>query len=185
MPKTSARASAPSPAPNRRASPEAVAKRRAARLFNEAITGPSPRPGDGRTERRRRRLLKELAEGVTRAGHDLKPIDVLLRAQALLDLGEPLASLIAARPAPPPVKITEALVDGVRRLHAAYAFSPDVYQLVGIDDEALVLAGVRSARPAGLARPRRPGIVAAREGKRGPVKTAARPAAGSARRGAA
>jgi hypothetical protein len=172
VPKTPAQA-----APNRRASPEAVAKRRAARLFNEAITGPSPRPGDGRTERRRRRMLQELADGVTRTGHDLKPIDVLLRAQALLDLGEPLASLIAARPAPPMVKTTEALVDGVRRLHAAYAFSPDVYRLVGIDDEALRLAGVRAPKPAGLAK--------AREGKRGPVKTVARPPAGAPRRGAA
>ncbi len=177
MPKTSAQASARSAAPDRRASPEAVAKRRAARLFNEVIAGPSPRPGDGRTERRRRRLLEELAQGVTRKGQDLKPIDVLLRAQALLDLGEPLASIIGARPAPAPVKITEALVDGVRRLHAAYVFSPDVYQLVGIDEETLLLAGVRGPRPAGLAR--------ARESRRGPVKTAARPATGAARRGAA
>lgn len=173
MPKTSAQASARSPAPDRRASPEAVAKRRAARLFNEVIAGPSPRPGDGRTERRRRRLLEELAQGVTRKGHDLKPIDVLLRAQELLGLGEPLSSIVAARPAPAPVKITEALVDGVRRLHAAYAFSPDVYQLVGIDEETLLLAGVRGPRPAGLS------------GKRGPVKTAPRTAAGAARRGAA
>lgn len=174
VPKTSARDSVP----NRRASPEAVAKRRAARVFNEAIAGPSPRPGDGRTERRRRRLLQELTEGVTRAGHELKPIDVLLRAQALLDLGEPLSALVAARPAPPAVQITEALVSGVKALHAAYAFAPDVYRLVGIDDEALQLAGVPVARRAAA-------IAPARDGKRGPVKTVSRPPGGAARRGAA
>lgn len=143
-----------------------MAKRRAARAFNEVLAGGSPRPGDGRTERRRRRLLQELTEGVTRSGQDLKPIDVLLRAQALLDLGETAESLVAARPPPPAVPATEALIEGVRRLHAAYGFAPEVYRLVGIDDAALRLAGVLG-------------------GKRGPVKAVARPSAGTARRGAA
>ena len=123
-------------------------------------------------------MLQELSEGVTRAGHELKPIDVLLRAQALLELGEPMASLVAARPAPPPVKITEALVSGVKALHEAYAFAPAVYRLVGIDDEALSLAGVPVAR-------RAQAIAPGRDGKRGPVKTLSRPAGGAARRGAA
>jgi hypothetical protein len=151
---------------NLRASPEAIAKRRAARLFNEVVLGPGPRSADGRTERRRRRLLRELADGATRAGHELKPIDVLLRAQALLDLGEPIVALVAARPLPPPVKMTDALVDGVRRLHAAYAFAPEVYRFVGIDDGALQLAGVLKK-------------------KRGPVKAAPRTAPFASRRGAA
>jgi len=154
------------PAKNRRASPEAVAKRRAARLFNEVVLGPGPRGNDGRTERRRRRMLQELSDGATRAGHDLKPIDVLLRVQALLELGEPMTALVAARPPPAAVKTTEALVDGVRRLHAAYAFAPEVYRFVGIDDGALLLAGVLRK-------------------KRGPVKAVARPAPGTWRRGAA
>lgn len=154
-------------AENRRASAEAVAKRRAARAFNEVVLGPGPRAGDGRTERRRRRLLQELASGTTNTGHDLKPIDVLLRVQALLDLGETAASIGAAVAAPAPLKTTDALVDGVRRLHEAYGFAAEAYRFVGIDDAALAMAGVRSR-------------------KRGPVKAAARPpATGTARRGAA
>jgi hypothetical protein len=150
---------------NRRASPEAIEKRRAARAFNEVVLGPAPRVGDGRTERRRRRLLKELADGTSRGGHELKPIEVLLRAQALLELGEPLAAVLAARPPPAPVETTPALVEGLRNLHAAYGFAPDVYRLVGVDTAALELAGVHT--------------------RRGPVKAAPRPPAGGVRRGAA
>lgn len=153
------------PAQNRRASREAVEKRRAARAFNEVVAGQVPRPHDGRTERRRRRLLKELAQGA-RNGQELKPIEVLLRAQALLDLGEPLASIEQARPAPAPVPISDALVAGLRNLHAAYAFAPTLYRLVGIDDAALVRAGILRA-------------------KRGPVKTGLRAPPGATRRGAA
>jgi hypothetical protein len=155
-------------AKNRRASPEAVAKRRAARAFNEVVLGPGPGPraGDGRTERRRRRMLHELAQGATGSGHELKPIDVLLRVQALLDLGETVASISAARALPEPVKTTDALVEGVRRLHQAYAFAPEVYRFVGIGEAALVMAGVQGR-------------------KRGPVKASVRPSAGGARRGAA
>lgn len=158
-----------SPAQNRRASPEAVAKRRAARAFNEVVLGPGPGPraGDGRTERRRRRLLQELADGVTRTGHELKPIDVLLRVQALLDLGETAASIGEAVAVPSTVKTTDALIEGVRKLHAAYGFAPEAYRFVGIDEGALALAGVRGR-------------------KRGPVKASARPSSGGAvRRGAA
>jgi hypothetical protein len=161
----------PTPSPkssarNRRASPEAVAKRRAARAFNEVVLGPGPRAGDGRTERRRRRLLQELSEGITRTGHELKPIEVLLRVQALLELGETAASLARIRPVPAAVKTTPALVDGVRRLHQAYKFAAEAYQFVGVEDEALFLSGVR-------------------RGKRGPVKAKARPSGAAPRRGAA
>lgn len=151
---------------NRRSSPEAVEKRRAARAFNEVVLGPAPRAGDGRTERRRRRLLKELASGTTSSGHELKPIEVLLRAQALLDLGETVASIEQAVSSPAPVKPSPALTDTVRRLHEAYGFHPDIYRFAGVGDETLSLAGIR---------PR----------KRGPVKTRPHPATGSARRGAA
>lgn len=128
--------------------------------------GPGVRAGDGRTERRRRRLLQELADGVTRAGHELKPIEVLLRVQALLELGETADSIARVRRAPEGVRTTDALVDGVRRLHEAYGFAPEAYRFVGIEEGALVLAGVR-------------------RGKRGPVKAKARPSGGGARRGAA
>jgi len=154
------------PAQNRRASPEAVAKRRAARTFNEVVLGPGARAPDGRTERRRRRLLEELSAGATRSGQELKPIEVLLRAQALLDLGETLASILGARTPRSPVPVTDALVDGVRKLHAAYSFAIELYPLVGVGEAALAAAGIAHARP-------------------GPAKTGVRAPSGAVRRGAA
>jgi hypothetical protein len=155
----------PKPPANRRASPEAVAKRRAARAFNEAVMGQGSRGPDGRTERRRRRLLRELADGRTSAGQELKPIDVLLRAEALLALGETLATLSEARPLPAPLPVTPELVRRVRALHEAYGLPAEVYRFVGVDDAALALAGVERPKP-------------------GPVKASPRPSS-AARRGAA
>src|SRR5437762_11442342 len=94
-----------------RASARAIEKRRAARVFNEMLLGTSQRPTDGRTERRRKRLLKEIAEGSARGGRQkLKPIDVLLRIRELLELGEPLASIRKACPPPRPIAPTAELV---------------------------------------------------------------------------
>src|SRR5580704_16070805 len=86
--------SAPKP-PNRRGSPEAVEKRRVARLFNDVLggRGSGARKHDGRTEKRRQRLLRELESGKLRGAHELKPLDVLVRVNELLDLGEPLRSI--------------------------------------------------------------------------------------------
>src|SRR6202041_2046823 len=80
---------------NRRGSPEAIEKRRAARQFNDVLggRGASAHKLDGRRERRRQRLLKELEVGKPRAHRDLKPLDVLQRVQELMDLGEPLSSI--------------------------------------------------------------------------------------------
>jgi hypothetical protein len=137
----------PSP---RRSTPDAVEKRRAARAFNKAMLGDA-RPGDGRTERRRRRLLDELAQGKARGGkRELKPIDVLSRVQELLALGEPVASLKKACAKPRPVEATPDVIEGIRRIHEAYAFPPEAYAFVGIDADTLRAAGVvagRAARP--------------------------------------
>ena len=108
--------------------------------------------------------MQELGEGRTAAGQPLKPIDVLLRAQALLDLGDSLATLIDARPPPPPLPVTPELVERVCALHAAYNLAAEVYRFVGIDDATLALAGIE--RPKG-----------------GPVK--AQTSRSAARRGAA
>jgi hypothetical protein len=141
----------------RRASPEAVEKRRAARMFNQALLGDTRPARDGRTERRRKRLLKELADGVARGGkRELKPIDVLSRVQELLVLGEPLASIRKACPRPRPVEITEEIVEGLRRIHRAYTFPVEAYAFVGLAEEALREAGVLRGpglRRAGAARP--------------------------------
>lgn len=172
--KTKSNAGGPSgrnvPSADGRASREAIEKRRAARLFNEVLLGRGPRPGalDGRTERRRTRLLRELAAAAA-GKRELKPIDVLSKVQALLALGEPLASLRKAYPPRRPVEATDAVVDGVRRIHLAYGFSVEAYRFVGLDDAVLRGAGVlgRKGTPSGpaasRASSRRPGLAAAEQ----------------------
>jgi hypothetical protein len=152
---------------NRRGSREAVEKRRAARQFNDLLLGGGgARRLDGRTEKRRQRMLAELKEGHARSSKQpLKPIDVLCRIQALLDLDEPLAALRKVCPAPRGVEITDHVVLGLTRLHEAYAFRPEAYAFVGIDDAALRRAGILGpqARP-GPARtgPKKPSAARAR-----------------------
>jgi hypothetical protein len=131
-------------APSRRGSPDVVEKRRAARAFNEALLGGAGAAlVDGRTERRRRRLLEELSQGTIRGGkRELKPIEVLSRVQELLDLGEPLSSIRKACPKPRPIEATPEIVEGIRRIHEAYTFPAAAYTFVGLDTAALKKAGV-------------------------------------------
>ncbi len=131
---------------NRRGSPEAIEKRRAARFFNDVLggRGAASQRLDGRTQKRRQRLLKELETGKARGTRDLKPLDVLLRVQELLELGEGVSSLRKV------VKVKKVgLGDDVplaiSRLHKAYNFRPEVYRFVGIGDELLKEVGVVSA----------------------------------------
>jgi hypothetical protein len=161
-------------AQNLRGSPEAVEKRRAARLFNKVLLGEAGGgAGDGRTERRRRRLLTELARGTARGGkRGLKPIDVLTRVQELLALGEPLASIQRACPPPRPVEVTPEVLEGLRRIHQAYGFPVDAYAFVGIERDTLRRAGVPAEPlaptdrlPPGSAPPH-PGIQSARPRRR-------------------
>src|SRR5580704_6216315 len=129
---------------NRRGSPEAIAKRRAARLFNDVLGGRNPAANklDGRTEKRRQRLLKELEDGKARGERELKPLDILQRVQELMDLGESLSSIrkiarVRKTNLPP-----ESLQEVVQRLHEAYGFRPEAYRFVGIGDDVLRGAGV-------------------------------------------
>lgn len=128
------------PATNRRGSPEAVEKRRLARKLNRLLTeGSDPAAAqDGRTERRRQRLLQELEEGTRATPPTLKPIEMLQRAHDLLTLGEPLASLRKViRVAPrPPVDPAEA-ADLLASLQRAYDFRPEVFEFLGLPAEAL------------------------------------------------
>ncbi len=128
---------------NRRGSPEAIEKRRVARVFNDVLGGRvASAKLDGRTEKRRQRLLKELEAGKARGTRELKPLDILQRVQELMDLGEPLSSIrkvtkVRKSPVPP-----ENLVDLIERLQKAYSFRPEVYRFVGIGEDVLRLAGV-------------------------------------------
>jgi hypothetical protein len=144
---------------NRRGSPEAVAKRRAARALNDLLDPKARSLLDGRTDQRRKRLLAELESGKHRgSGKELKPIDVLTRIDELLGLGEPLASLkkvCAPRPTQP---AAERLVELVTELHQAYGFRPEAYRFIGISSDVLRRAGVLPGAPrAGDAKRRAPG----------------------------
>lgn len=135
-------------APNRRGSPEAIAKRRAARAFNDLLDPGSGRL-DGRTEKRRQRLLSELEAGKRRgSGRELKPVEILSHVDELLALGQPPATLRKVLKPRQLSAETDTLVDVLRRLHQAYGFRPEAYRLLGLDDGVLRAAGVlpRGAR---------------------------------------
>lgn len=129
--------------PNRRGSPEAIEKRRAARFFNDVLGGRSSAMSrlDGRTQKRRQRLLKELETGKARGTRDLKPLDVLLRVQELLELGEGVSALRKVVKVKK-VGIGEDVPTAITRLHKAYNFRPEVYRFVGIGEDLLREVGV-------------------------------------------
>lgn len=144
-------------APNRRGSPEAIEKRRVARVFNDILggRGASASKLDGRTEKRRQRLLKELEAGKARGSRELKPLDILQRVQELMDLGEPLSSIRKVTKVKKSAVAPESIVGVVERLHRAYSFRPEVYRFVGIDEDVLREAGViGDSAKRGRARPR-------------------------------
>lgn len=128
---------------NRRGSPEAIEKRRVARAFNDLMGGGSSAPKlDGRTEKRRQRLMRELEEGKAHGARELKPLDVLQRVNELLELGEQLAAIRKVRRLPKPVTSNDGTIELVHRLHNAYGFRRETYRFVGITDEVLQDAGV-------------------------------------------
>jgi hypothetical protein len=142
--------------PNRRGSPEAIEKRRVARVFNDILggRGSAAHKLDGRTEKRRQRLLRELEAGKARGSRELKPLDILQRVQELMDLGEQLSSIrkvtMVRKYAVPP----EAFVGVVERLHRAYSFRPEVYRFVGIGEDVLREAGVLAENAKRARRPK-------------------------------
>ena len=129
---------------NRRGSPEAIEKRRAGRLFNDVLggRGSGPHKRDGRTEKRRQRMMRELESGKVRGLRELKPLDVLQRVHELLELGEPLRSIRKVAKARKSAVPPESVVEVVGRLHKAYGFRPECYRFVGIGDDVLRSAGV-------------------------------------------
>jgi hypothetical protein len=130
---------------NRRGSPEAIEKRRAARLFNDVLGGRGAglHKHDGRTEKRRQRLMRELESGKVRGARSLKPLDVLQRVHELLELGEPLRSIRKVTKVRKS-NVAADTVEVVSRLHKAYGFRPECYRFVGIGDDVLRSAGVLS-----------------------------------------
>jgi hypothetical protein len=151
MAKTNRPAPRPHHPPNRRGSPEAIEKRRVARLFNDILggRGSGVHKHDGRTEKRRQRLMRELEAGKVRGAREMKPLDVLSRVHELLELGEPLSAIRKIAKVRKTAVPAEGIVDVISR-HKAYGFRPECYRFVGVSDEVLRTAGV-----VGEATPRR------------------------------
>lgn len=129
---------------NRRGSPEAIEKRRVARLFNDILggRGAGAHKRDGRTEKRRQRLMRELESGKSRGTRELKPIDILQHVNDLLSLGEPLSSIRKVAKVRKSAVPPESVVEVVTRLHKAYGFRSECYRFVGVGDDVLRSAGV-------------------------------------------
>ena len=151
-----ARAKKTADTPTRRGHPEAIAKRRAARalnrLFSEASAGPEQL--DGRTLKRKRRLLKDLTEG--RNGQPLKALEVLTHAQELLSLGETLVSLRKLKPKLPPMPpLDETTAAVILDTQANYGFDPKAWKLLGVNLDRLTAPAAAEGEAEAPARPRR------------------------------
>ncbi len=122
-----------------RGSAEAIEKRRVARQLNTLFGATGSQSGklDGRTEKRRQRLLKELKEG--KRGQALKPIEIITHASELLDMGETLATIRKNGLKANRIELDgqDEKADAVRRAQEAYQFHPEVWKLLGIDLEEL------------------------------------------------
>jgi hypothetical protein len=118
-----------------RGSKEAIEKRRAARQLNALLTSGGP-PGsklDGRTEKRRKRLIAELKQG--RRGAPLKPIDFLTHVNELLSIGETSSSLKKAGVKPRRADESEAIAEAAHQVQSAYNFKPDAWKFLGVNIE--------------------------------------------------
>ncbi|MET0339547.1 MAG: hypothetical protein ABW252_01025 [Polyangiales bacterium] len=141
-----------------RGSAEAIEKRRVARQINSLFGGAGSQAGklDGRTEKRRQRLLKELKEG--RAGQPLKPIEIIAHANELLELGETLAAIRKNGVKAPKLELDGSAdkIETVLRAQEAYGFRSEAWKLFGIDLDELTSSS--AATKSGTRRRRRAGV---------------------------
>lgn len=117
-----------------RGSPEAVEKRRAARQLNSLLSGSGKAAVelDGRTEKRRLRLVQELKEG--RNGEALKPIDRLDHVNELLGIGETFSSLRKLGIKAAKATVSEELIETAERVQAANPeIRPAAWKILGIE----------------------------------------------------
>ena len=117
----------------RRGSPEAISKRRVARALNRLFEeGGATGNLDGRTLKRKKRLIHELKEG--RGGKPLKALEVLAHATELLSLGETLTSLRKLKPKLPPTpSVNEESAGIYAETQKNYGFDPKAWKILGID----------------------------------------------------
>lgn len=115
----------------KRGSPEAIAKRKAARQLNDLFSRAAGGGVDGRTLKRKQRLLDELAKG--KGGRSLTALEILSHADQLLSLGESLTSLRKVVKAPPPPARTEENRSLLAEAQQLYGFDPKAWKLLGVE----------------------------------------------------
>ncbi len=115
-----------------RGSPEATEKRRVARALNAIVarSGGGPIGLDGRTEKRRQRLVRELKDG--RRGAPLSPIDVLTHVGELLSLGETIDTLEKQGVEPRRTAPSTELLDVCARVREAYDLPDAAFHFLGL-----------------------------------------------------
>lgn len=130
-------------ATTRRGSPEAIAKRRVARALNKLFEESGATGNlDGRTLKRKQRLMRELKEG--KRGKPLKALEVLTHANELLTLGETLTSLRKLKPklpATPP--LTSESAEVYAETQRNYGFDPKAWKVLGIDIDKLTQSAAK------------------------------------------
>lgn len=115
-----------------RGSKEAIEKRRVARHLNTLLAGKTSRPKlDGRTEKRRQRLLKELKDG--KRGKPIKPIEVVQHVDELLKMGESVSSLRRAGIKPRRTALNDEISETVSNAQKIYGFERDSWRMLGLD----------------------------------------------------
>ncbi len=121
----------------KRGSPEAIAKRRNARALNQLFAAGSATDAlDGRTLKRKQRLVEELKQG--RKGTPLKAVEALTHIHDLLGMGETATSIRRLKPKLPSTPpMSDELADVVRDAQGAYHFDPVAWKLLGINLDAL------------------------------------------------
>lgn len=122
----------------RRGSPEAIAKRRAARALNTIFEkGTTETAIDGRTLKRKRRLMSELAEG--KRGETLRAHEALAHITELLTLGETVGSIRKLRPRLPPAPpLTDETIGAIKATQESYEFDRRAWRLLGINIEKVM-----------------------------------------------
>ena len=121
---------------SRRGSPEAIEKRRAARALNAIFVGrqEGPQGLDGRTEKRRKRLVAELKEGKSAKGEALQPVEQLQHVNDLMEIGETVATLRKQGVRFPRTRVPElkGADDLIAQVQEAYSFRDEAWRILGV-----------------------------------------------------
>ena len=131
-----------------RGSREAIEKRRTARQLNALLEGGSTAAPklDGRTEKRRKRLIEELKNG--KRGKALKPAEVVSHTNELLGIGETISSIKKQGVKPRKFEVTDEAVEAARATQEAYGYDLAAWKMIGIKLDPPAASKARGGRAA-------------------------------------